>query len=90
MTLNEARGVASLILGLVGAAVKFTRSDRKLIIPTDSEIDGFAEALIETLYRRANPTGAVGDIFAVLFTLGRYSMRAINAPSSTPAAAVPS
>jgi hypothetical protein len=87
MSAKEARGFASMVLGAIGAALKYARPDRRWVMPTEAEINELAEALVEILYRHINIAGAVAHFSAAAYVLGKFSVRAFTEPSAAAAVA---
>lgn len=81
MTPGGARAMASIILGIIGAAVRLFRADRQFIPPTKEERDDLAKAIEEVAYRRASWMGAFDDLLALGWALSAYGGRAMRAPS---------
>lgn len=97
MTLDGARGLAQIVLNFIGLIVRFVRDDKRLIVPTDPEIDALAEAIREMCHRRASWVSAIDDLIAFGYNATRYTMRAVReparakvAPKGTPAKRWPS
>jgi hypothetical protein len=79
-----AKAMASLVLAGLAFCLRFMREDRRIIPPTDREREQLAKAIREVAHRRASWVGAFDDLFALAFSLGAYTTRAIREPSQLP------
>lgn len=76
MSIEGSKGMAGFGLNLIGWAVSLWRDDRKVVKPTEMEIDSMAGALRAVQVRRMNRLGAADDIIWFLMALGAYMHRA--------------
>lgn len=77
MSIQSGRSMASMILGLIGLALKFFRKDKFYVAPTKEEKEMLAEALVLVQHRRASWIGAFDDLIQLGGAIGGYSTRAL-------------
>jgi hypothetical protein len=83
MSAKDARGFAAGILTAIGWIMRYVRPDRRLIMPTEAEVEELAAALVEILYRYVNVATVAAPFSGAGYTILKFGARAAMEPEAT-------